>query len=299
LYAIPFVNGSGTGILSYNAFAQNGAAIFIVTPDKKVMYFDPAAGVADDGFPIAAQIADLSSKATPSGTYLAWHSAGSLDTALYLVGAVSSTDTGSQYRMNQTSAPEAGLNWSPQAVMCQIGASVPNYSTSAVASIESAPGTRKLIYGPGNLGSIQFRDTTATYDHNVVSGVPGAAMYDAYATVGSLVLAQPGQLAKVEFIETEVPATSGSPTVTMWLDEVATFTNASSGITFTLAANCDEPPELNGSVWSSKTLLMKRSYVSQSRKPAICMNCQIKFDFGTANSPDELYSYTLYGNVRK
>lgn len=294
-YAIPFVNGAGTGILSYNAFTQNGAAVFIVTPDKKVIYFDPASGVADDGFPISTQISALSNLAGPDGTYLAWHSNGSLDTALYLVGATRTTTgtfQGSQYRMNQTSAPESGLNWSPQAFLNVNG-------TSAVVSIESSPGIRKLIYGPATAGSIQFRDTTVNTDTKVESGVLSTVVYDAYATVGSLVLAQPGQLAGVEFIETTVPATSVSPTITMWLDEISTLANASSGITFTLAANCDEPPELNGSVWSSKTMLRKRAYVSQSRKPAICQDVQIKFDFGSVNSPDELWSYTLYGSVRK
>lgn len=311
LYALPWIGGSGTGILGYNSFAQNGAAAFILTPDKTLLYFDPAAGVADNGFPIAAEVQTVAN-INPGVTYLTWHTNGSLDRALYLNAPTTTVGVqlleSKQYRMNQTSAPETGLSWSPLAFVNVHGFDQTTYGTSAVASIESAPGLRKLIYGHAKLGGIMYRNTAVYTDTAIVSGVLTLDnTYDAFATIGSLVLAQPGQLAEIEFIETDCPASGTSPTITMWLDEISTFSGSSNGITFSVTANCDDPPELNGYTagqgpsgngWASQTLLQKRSYLDQAGQPVICRHCQIKFDWPAANSPDELYSYTLYGSVR-
>jgi hypothetical protein len=199
----------------------------------------------------------------------------------YLTGADSGAGAG-WFRMNQTSAPETGLNWSPFAAINQV-ADETLAGCSAVQSIEVSPGIHYLLVGPHTSGPILRRDLSVYTDN----GTP----YEAYATIGSLVLAQPGQLAGVGFITTDCPAAGTSPTPSVWMDENSIAAGAPAGSV--LAAYVNDPPQLA----ASTTFLGRRHYLAQTQEPAWCRSMQVKFAWPAVASPDELYSYTIFGNV--
>jgi len=126
--------------------------------------------------------------------------------------------------MTPTPSPESGTTWSPKAQI--IG------GFSAVQSIEVVPGTHELLLGPSTFGPILKRDYT-TYTDN------GAA-YDAWAVIGSMVLAQPGQLAAVESFTSDSVAVGTPITLAIQLDEIApyfgiqTLSFATSGVDYTV-----------------------------------------------------------------
>jgi hypothetical protein len=290
-FDVPFTGGAGFGLFDYNTFAITGASAAALSSDFKMVYFDPQAGIVDVGLPIADQLSAFQ-YAVPGQTYVVWHAGGSTDTAVYL-----SSWESPQYRLNTTSAPESGTAWSVPAGLNPGGPTV--IGVTALASVQTAPGQRKLIYGPGYnvsvpLGPITYRDSAQGPDGGYTVTTDNGLPYDAFATVGSITLAQPGQRAEIAFFETDCPATGTSPTMTVWLDEVSTWLNGGTGTT--LAYNVVDPPELQP---GSQSILQKRAYLNQGQVPEFCRHFQLKFDWGTANSPDELLSFTVWGTVEQ
>lgn len=271
LFATPFVRNPG-GLLDYDALAVLGTTYYMLTTDLRVVSFDPGAGIVELGFPIGDQL-PLFYSAT--NAYLTWHLGGSSDTALYVADGSSGW-----FRMTPLAAPEAGMSvgssvtWSPRAVITG--------GTSAVQSVEISPGQHALLVGPQTTGPILRRDSSVNTDN-------GKA-FTANATIGSLVLAQPGQMAELSFITTDSSALNGgtAPSIFVLGDEI----NPSLPF-IQLSSFATDPPAL----LASTSVQANRYYFSQARMPAWCRHLLINMAWGSTNTPDELLSYTIYGGI--
>ena len=266
-FSAPFL--TNLGLVSYDAFSVNGSIVYMYTSDNQVVSLDPSSGVSEIGFPIGDQFGPNNGTGTftPSSTQITWHIAGSQDKGLYV-----SDFNGTWWRLCPTPAPETGLTWSPMAQI--IG------GFSAVQSVEVLPGTHDLLIGPRTSGPILKRDYSVYSDH-------GSA-YNAFAVLGSLVLAQPGQLALVHSITTDSQAIGTPLSLAIQLDEIAPI---SSGYFETLSIYEPDPPQLE----PSASVYAQRFYVSQTQEPACCRHLQIQINWGTDTVKNELLSVSVYG----
>lgn len=259
LFSTPYA--SGIGLLSYNALAVNGTLVYLFTSDSQLIALDPSSGISQVGFPIGDQF--QLSNWNPLTTYVTWHVSGSQDHALY----VADGSTG-WFRMTPTASPEAGLTWSPFATITG--------GAKAVQSIEVSPGIHRLLVGPVTSGAILQRDLSVFQDNGT--------SYSAFFTVGSLVLALPGQIAELSFITTDAKLVGSSPTPSVLLDEI-------SGVFDFLPIFTQDPPQLP----KSATTYNQRFYFSQTGSPAICRHLQVKLSWPAENFQNELYSMTIFG----
>jgi hypothetical protein len=261
-YSIPFQ--SGIGLLNADAFGVSGSTAYIMTPNRRLLSLDPGAGEVEVGFPVGDQFFSLYD---PANCNVTWHEAKSADTALYVA------DNGAGwFRMSAISAPESGDLWSPRALIAG--------GTSAVRSIEVSPGQKRLLIGPpqGALGTILQRDDTVSTDN--------LTPYPAYADVGCIVLAQPGQIAGVYFITTDSILVGTRPGVGLLLGEL-------SGTFEMLNRSRQDPPLLP----VADTIFSDRYYALQSQAPVWCRFLQLRIDFGTEAFPNELLTYTIFGSI--
>jgi hypothetical protein len=256
----PVVYARGVGLLSYNALDINGTTIYLLSTDNQFLALDPNAGVSQIGFPIGDILGDID----PASAYVTWHVAGSQDQAVY----VGDGSTG-WYRLITTPAPESGLSWCPKATI--------QGGCRAVQSVEVTPGVNKLLMGPVSSGPILKRDLSVNSDN-------GSA-YTAYVTMGSIVLAQPGQIAELVFITTDSKATGTRPNISVLIDEVSgTFENLTNYV--------PDPPQLP----ASTSLYAQRFYFSQTQQPALCRHLQIKVAWDAVDEPNEIYTLTIFGS---
>jgi hypothetical protein len=260
LFPIPYLPGKGVN--SYNAVAINGSLTYIFSTANSLMAIDPNGGYYDLGFPIGDQF--IKSNWNAANVYLAWHEYGE-DVALYVCDG----STG-WFRGNPTPSPESGQTWSPFATI--VG------GVKAIASIETTPGVKKMLVGPTGSGPILARDLTTNADNSTA--------YKAFFTIGSLVLAQPGQIAEVAFITTDSVAVGTRPSLSVLMDET-------SGTFDPLTDVKDDPPQLapSQSVYANRYSMLS----AQNGTPALCRHMQIRLDWPSENQPNELLSMTLYG----
>ena len=269
-FASPFLQY--LGLLSYDAFAVNGGTVYMYTSDNQLLCLDPSSGVSEVGFPIGDQFGPSNGTFTPTSTHVTWHVAGSQDKGLYVSDA-----SGTWWRMCPTPAPEAGtITWSPKAQ--------PIGGFSAVQSIEVVPGTHNLLVGPKTTGPILKRDYSVYSDNGVA--------YNAFAVMGSLVLAQPGQIAMVEMIVTDSQARGTPPTLAVQLDEIAPI---SSGYFESLTSFVPDPPQNEPSL----STYAQRFYLSQTQQVATCRHMQIEILWGTDTVKNELLSITVYAGFEQ
>jgi hypothetical protein len=260
-YAQPLV--PGVGLLSYNALDQEGGLIYMFSADSQFLALDPSSGVTRTGFPIS----DILQSWDASKAYVTVHESGN-DNAIYLADG----STG-WYRLNPSQAPDGGGVWSPKATItggCQ-----------AVLSIEISKGVHRLLVGSASGGqTISKRDLTVFTD----LGTP----YQADFTVGSLVVAQPGQLGELSFVTGDFTRTGTSPVVAFLLDEI-------SGAFTTFPSSVSDPPQLYGATGGPTTLFSNRYYFSSTQVPAWCRHLQIKVSYGaTDTTQNELLTLTLF-----
>jgi hypothetical protein len=279
-FSTPFLQNIGLG--NYDGFTVNGAIAYFYTTDNQVVSMDPSSGLSEVGFPIGDQFGPSNGTNTffPSSAHLTWNYAGSQEKALYV-----SDFSGSWWRMLPTPSPETGSTWCPRAVL--------SLGFSAVQSVETSPGVHNLLIGP-NLGGgpILLRSQNTFTDNG--------ASYSAYATIGSIVLAQPGQLAYAKMITTDsviIKNILGVPinaplTLEIQLDEIAPL---SSGYFENMAQWVPDPTQLS----ASKSVYAQRFYLSQTQQPAVCRHLQILVNFGTDTFKDELLSITVFGSFEQ
>lgn len=261
-YAVTFLEG--IGLLNYDAFAVNGSTAYLHTTASKTIALDPGAGVTEIGFPIGDL---LLSEMAPASTYIAWHEGSSGDTALYVADGATGW-----YRMSPVAAPETGMVWSPRAVI--------EAGCKAVQSVKVQPGQKRLLVGPASNGPILQRDLSVHTDNG--------ATYSGFEVIGSIVMAQPGQLAELEFITVDSVKNGKRPTLGILLGEI-------SGKFEKVIRSRQDPPLLP----PSKTLYNDRYILSQNMQPTFCRHFQLRFDWAAEDAASELLSYTIYGALHQ
>lgn len=297
LYSVPWMEK--IGLADYNSFDVEGTIPYFWTSDGRFIRFDPQNGYDLAGLPIWDVMAGQASLATDAScVYVACYGAvqtvagvGYPDNGVFFAVATNGSYVGRWFRLSQIVAPETGFNWSPPATLNQ-GVTVNISGFSAVQTIEVSPGVRRLLIGPNGAttpGLICYRDPSKGTD--LYSG--SASAYVAYSTIGSLVLAQPGQLADPAFIEVDSPATSSDVSLTVYPDNNILWSGGSTN-SVNLVATSDDPPTLT----ASTTFKQKRYAFVQQSNPAQCRHLQIRFDWANGSTTlDEILGYTIFGKT--
>ncbi len=268
--AIPLL--PGIGLSSYNALDTNGPMIGLFTTDNQFITIDPSSGVSYTGLPIGDQLrltnGNPGTNWNPANVYVAWHVQGE-DQGWYLCDGSSGW-----YRLMSTPAPESGQTWSPFATITG--------GVQAVQSIEVTPGVHKLLLGPTGTGNILQRDLSVFSDNGVA--------YPAQATIGSLVLTQPGQVAEIPFIVTDSVKTGTPLTLGFLGDEALPYYTGPIDI---LKRWVTDPPNFP----VSNSLYSQRFYLSELEDEAAAVrHCQIQIIFSPFDTvQNELLTLTIFG----
>ncbi len=239
----PNIYEPGLGLTSYNALDVRGGLIDLFTADNQVVTMDPNQGTSKTGYPIGDQFLKYGSQTTtfaPSTAYITYHRQGLNDDALY----VADGSTG-WFRCVTNLAPDSSISgpvWSPKASI--VGGS------KAIASLEIAPGQHALLIGSASANKpVLVRDSTYT------TFTDNGSSYDATFTLGSIILANPGQLAELGFVTCEFLKVGTSPTLSVMLDEIAdsvmTITAASqsgSNTTYTYTLSSGYAPAVGAGI---------------------------------------------------
>lgn len=261
------------GLLSYNALAKDGSYIWLYTADRQMLMLTPSAGSNEVGFPIGDKLEDTFD---PRTVYIARHVAGSQDNAMYIADG----STGwHRLNPNQQGASMNGEQtpvWSPKANI--VG------GCGAIASIQVTPGVHKLLVGQTGAGVVLNRDLNTFTDN----GTP----YEWFATIGTIVLVTPGELAEIESITTEMNNSTGGnasqPRVGVLLDEI-------SGKFEFLPNFVNDPPQLK----TSTSVLSNRFYLIQGNVAPVCRHIQVQlegsFSSVYGSTQDELLALTIRG----
>lgn len=277
LPAIPYLTGVGLG--SYNALDINGGLIGFFTTDKQFVIFDPSAGLSYVGFSIGNLFRQNNGQPgtswNPADVYVAWYINGE-DQAWYVADG-----THGWFRVMQTPAPEQGnVCWSPFASVAG--------GAGAIKSVETSPGVHNLLVGqPSATSPILMRDVDATTDGGTTGS--NGTTYAAYGVFGSIVLASPGQIAKVAFIETD-SVKVGSPLIlgVIFNEGLPYYTGS-----FDILKNWDpDPPTLP----PSTSFYEQRFYVAEDEDTSsYCKHLQILFQWPAENAANELQTFTVFG----
>jgi len=271
----------GVGLLFWNAVTMMLGLPYLFSSDRQFITIDPSGGFTRIGHPIGNKIVAYD----PTSTYVTYHSFGDQEHALFVADGASEW-----YRCDPNPTPDSQLTgpiWSPKAVVTA--------GFKAVMSIETSPGVKQLLIGPPAAGYILARDSNFTIFED--NGSP----YDSWLAMGNIVLAHPGQMAELAFVECDFTQVGTQPTVQVLLDELS----ATNGASFETISNefISDPPEMYGPLTTPKTLWMNRYYFGQTSPgnpdneplPAWCKFLQIKVDFGTDTIQNELQAFSIFG----
>lgn len=260
------------GLSSYNALDIDGSIIGLFTTEKQFIILDPSAGTVIASFPIADQFQQNNGQPgtswNPATAYVTCHVDG--EEHSFYVG----DGRFGWFRLMTTPAPETGYTWSPFAAI--VG------GLKALQSVEVTPGIHKLLLGPSGSGHILNRDYTVFSDDGVA--------YPANATIGSAVLAQPGQVATVMFLTTDSVRVGTPLTLGILLDEA--FPYYTGPIEY-LIDWVDDPVNLP----PSKSIIGQRFYLDELKeKAAVCRHCQTQILWSPTDTvQNELLSLTIFG----
>jgi hypothetical protein len=158
-------------------------------------------------------------------------------------------------------------------------------SASATITVEARGAGRPTEVSEG---AILQRDLTVRSDGALkLAGDDGTA-YDAFATMGSIVLVHPSELALVLFFTLESSAIGSHPVVGVLLDEIA----ATVAVPFAdLTAYVPDPPVLV----AAQTVYNDRFYISETQQPAVCRHLQVKVTWPQEAAANELLTWSLIG----
>lgn len=241
------------GVLSQNCVAQDGDTVFVYTSTSQLFVIDPN-GLDDIGFNIQDQLATTFN---PNNTYLTIHRYG-LDGHLWLSDG-SANIKGYDLRFQA---------WMPNGK--------PNGGVGAIKSLETSAGVYALMAGrPTGSGYILKRDTANYLDDGVA--------YTCDGVIGSLLVAPPGDLSKIDKILLQTKPVGTYPTVSVLCDEI-------SGTFVALPNPVDDPPQKAGSPFASKTVLTKRHWfrAAQQPLPELINHLQVKISFPAENYRAEI-----------
>lgn len=257
----------GIGLASADAFDVNGSTSYGMLTSGQVVSMDPGAGEIEVGFPIGDQFDDLY---TGANTYCAWHQGSSADMALYVADGAQGW-----FRMAPVAAPESGNVWSNRTVI--------EGGVKAIASLEIAPGVRRLLLGPAAAagGPILMRDKNTRQDNT--------ATFAAEAEIASIAMAQPGTQVGVQFITTEEMAIDGASAIS-----VAVLFDEINSNFLPLRNVTNDPPNLE----PSESIVALRHWTSQDAGTIpICRHMKLNFLWPAENHANELLTYTIYGRL--
>lgn len=244
---------SNFGVANQNCIVQDGDLVFIFTQRKQLFSFSDS--LNEVGYPIRDQLATFD----PSVSYLALHRSG-IDEGLF-VGNGSTT----VFRFSL-----AANVWCPKATV--VG------GVKALASIEVASSDFRLMAGRAAQNQfILSRDTGSTFADD-------GTTYSGFATVGTIILAPPGQNASIRSLMLEVIPVGTYPTVAIMANEV-------SGSFVTLPNPVNEPPMLP----PSATITVKRHYLNAAATPvpAQMRFLQMKISFAQEAAANELLGLAI------
>lgn len=235
------------GVANQNCVCQDGDNLFFFTTQGQLWNFSTS--LTEIGNPLEAQLGAFN----PASVSITRHRNGS-DEGIFI-----SDGSANVYRYS--------LNfgcWSPVAQ--------PVGGVGVIGSIETSTNNWTLMLGQTSGSSYLFGRSLTTF-------TDGSSPYDAYAVIGSLILAPPRQVAILNSIVVQAVDIGTYPTISVLL-------NNTSG-TFTALPNpVPDPPQLplNTSPW------MKRHDLKAAATPLPqhVNHCQIKIDFGTDTVRNEL-----------
>ena len=271
-FSTPFLIGTGLG--NYDGFTVKGALPAFYTTDNQILTIDPSSGQNEIGVAIGDQFGPNNGTGTfiPSTVRVTWNFSGSQEKAIYV-----SDFSQNWWRFLPTPSPEPGTTWCPMATI------IGGFST--VQSVETSPAVHNLLLGPQSSGPILMRSASVYSDN----GSP----YNAYSVLGSLVLAQPGQLAYVKSITTDSQLVGSPITLQVQLDEIAPL---SAGYFEDLTISVPDPTQLS----PSNSVQAQRFYLSQTQDPAVCRHLQVLISFGNTDTvKNELLSLSIFGSFEQ
>lgn len=258
LYMVIFIED--LPLRSYDCFTVNKTTPFILMGNNTLLALDPSAGITEVGYPIA----DLLETEFDSGaSYVTFHKQSSRDTALYVANGVDHW-----YRMNALNAPENGSAWSPRAQFDE--------GLGCVQSVEVSPGTYRLLMSGTSPGPILKRDATVHNDNG--------ALYPSWTQFGTIVLAQPGQLAALFFITLESIRVGTRPTLGLLLGELE-------GTYDVLNRTRQDPTNLP----PSRSIYSDRYHFAQNQKTAWCRWFVMEVTWPEEDAANELLTFTIFG----
>lgn len=269
----PWRIATGFSLANPNALQVIGGEIYMFTADNRFVAWQPGVGHSEPGFPIADQLAGF----TAANVYVTEHANGQDPSAFYLCNG----STG-WFRLVPHAAPGFISTdqpvWSPFATITG--------GCTGVQSLNTAPGVRSLlIYQSG--GVILKRDLTTAQDNG--------SNFAGNFTIGSIVLAHPGQLAELGFVTFDF-SSSGSPAAGYLVNEIgspASFQNFTSFVS--------DPPLVYGTTSAPASYASNRYYFEQTVNsnqlppPLFARHIQLQVTFPSANAFHELYSFTIDG----
>lgn len=276
----------GLSLLSWNALTTLRGVPHLFTGDRQFLSLDANTGLTRIGHKIGDKLQTFD----PTKVYVTYHSFGDLDHALF----VGDGSTG-WYRCDPNMAPDGDISgpvWSPFA-------QVNGGNIKMINSTETSPGNFTLLVGDSRGGQLLLARSSA-----YTSFVDNVSPYDAYFTMGNIMLVNPGQIAEMAFIEMDFIQIGSQPTVQVLLDEIS----ATNGAAFETISNSfvSDPPKLYGPTATPATLWANRYYFGQTipgnagnvPAPAWCRHLQIKVDFGSVDKvQNEMLEFTIFGSV--
>lgn len=272
LYLQPLVDG--IGLLNYDALETYGSTAYLYTADRQFLSFDMSSGLNELGFPVENRLSGWDPKAVS----VAYHTTG-LDRGVFVCDG-----TSTWLRCTPQQPPDftyTGPVWSPPGVMASGGVSL-------MKSLETSDGNRQLLCAAGD--SVGYRDS----QFQVFTDFGTA--YSAYFTIGSIILANPGQLAELGFLTADFARVGSSPGVAVLMDEVA-------GVFSALPNAISDPPRLYGVAGAPASLYSNRYYFRQSTSagaappPVWCRHLQIQVSFGADTVQNEIFTNTIWGTI--
>lgn len=277
----------------YDALDTFGTEHFLMESNLKVSSiavqypFNPQTGYTEIGFPIGDQFLKMSTAGLSTSIYnastafLTWNIANTTDNAMYVAdGAIG------WFRMSNVAPPESGLIWSPFAQIATAG-------TSAVQSIETAPGVFQLLIGPSNSiaggAPILARDTTGTifYDGLNTPLLP-ALPYAAWDVKGVTKLCSTGEMTELGWISTKSMKVGKKPTIGLLMNEIEPGTSTP----FTILQWTSPDPAIlppSQSVYSDQYSCEQNGVAPKGD------SVSLKFDYGAQFAADELLDFEIYG----
>lgn len=239
------------GIKQSNAVTQDGDLVIFFTSSKQL--FQISTSLVEIGMNIRGKLAAIS----PTSVSIAMHRSGA-DEGLFV-----SDGSANIYRFSMTFQ-----SWSP--------AGQPKQGAGVIGSIETSDSVWTLLLG--STSGAQFIG-----GRNTSSWTDDGGTYTCSATVGSIIVGQPGSKNTIEALCINATRTGSYPTVGI-------LTNEISGAFATLPNPTPEPPNLP----ESQTIYTRRHYLKAGTYPAgqtipqMIQHMQIKISFAAENFQGEL-----------